>query len=120
MFTNSYAVDIYDGEKEPVITHGGTLTSKISLRVICEAIEKSAFVTSPYPVIISAEVHCGVVQQELIAVIMKQCFGDKLVDRRLDGSDSSTPLKALPSPQMLMYRILLKVGVTTPIILVLT
>lgn len=101
-------IDIYDGEKEPVITHGGTLTSKISLRVICEAIEKSAFVMSPYPVIISAEVHCGVVQQEAIAVIMKECFGEKLVDQRIDGSDPSEPLQALPSPQMLMYKILLK------------
>jgi hypothetical protein len=102
-------VDIYDGDKEPVITHGGTLTSKIPLRVICEAIEKSAFVTSPYPVIISAEVHCGVVQQRLVAEIMKDVFREKLVDERIDGTKASEPLKQLPSPRMLMNRILLKV-----------
>jgi hypothetical protein len=105
----SFIVDIYDGDKEPVITHGGTLTSKIPLRVICEAIEKSAFVTSPYPVIISAEVHCGVVQQHLIAEIMKDVFKEKLVVERIDGTKPSEPLKQLPSPRMLMNRILLKV-----------
>ncbi|KAG9023978.1 Phospholipase C, partial [Serendipita sp. 407] len=43
---------------EPIVTHGGTLTSSVSVRRICEAIERYAFVTSPYPVIISGEVHC--------------------------------------------------------------
>jgi Phosphatidylinositol-specific phospholipase C, X domain len=105
----SSIVDIYDGDKEPVITHGGTLTSKIPLRAICEAIEKSAFVTSPYPVIISAEVHCGVAQQRLVAEIMKDVFKEKLVDERIDGTKASEPLKQLPSPRMLMKRILLKV-----------
>jgi phosphatidylinositol phospholipase C, delta len=105
----SSIVDIYDGDREPVITHGGTLTSKIPLRVICEAIEKSAFVTSPYPVIISAEVHCGLVQQRLVAEIMKDVFKKKLVDERIDGTKAPEPLKELPSPRMLMNRILLKV-----------
>ena len=44
---------------EPIVTHGGTLTSSISVRRICEAIDRYAFVSSEYPVIISAEIHCG-------------------------------------------------------------
>jgi phosphatidylinositol phospholipase C delta len=44
---------------EPIVTHGGTLTSSLSARRICEAIERYAFVTSPYPVIISGELHCS-------------------------------------------------------------
>jgi phosphatidylinositol phospholipase C delta len=101
-----FAVDIYDGDKEPIITHGGTFTSKLPLRDICEAIAKHAFVKSPYPIIISAEIHCGLSQQDKVAEIMKQCFGDALVDRRLDGDFH---LKQLPSPEMLKGRILLKV-----------
>jgi phosphatidylinositol phospholipase C, delta len=66
-------------------------------------------VTSPYPVIISAEVHCGLVQQRLVAEIMKDVFREKLVDDRIDGTKASEPLKQLPSPRMLMNRILLKV-----------
>lgn len=42
---------------EPIVTHGGTLTSSLAVRHICEAIERYAFVTSPYPVIISGELH---------------------------------------------------------------
>ena len=56
-------VDIYDGDIEPMIFHGKTLTSKVSLRDVCHAVAKYAFVASPYPVIISAEVHCGLAQQ---------------------------------------------------------
>lgn len=100
------SVDIYDGEEEPVITHGGTLTSKISLRVICDAIAKYAFVASPYPIIISAEVHCGLPQQDMIASIMKSSFGEMLVDSPI--SDEKEIL-ALPSPEQLKHRILLKV-----------
>lgn len=44
---------------EPIVTHGGTLTSSLSVRRICEAIERYAFVSSQYPVIISGEIHCG-------------------------------------------------------------
>jgi phosphatidylinositol phospholipase C, delta len=44
---------------EPIVTHGGTLTSSLSVRRICEAIDRYAFVTSPYPIIISGELHCG-------------------------------------------------------------
>ena len=58
-------VDIYDGDTEPMIFHGKTLTSKVALRAICEAIAKYAFVTSPYPIVISAEIHCSLGQQEL-------------------------------------------------------
>jgi phosphatidylinositol phospholipase C delta len=100
------AVDIYDGDKEPIITHGGTLTSKVPLRDMCEAIAKHAFVKSPYPIIISAEIHCGLSQQDKVAEIMKQCFGDALVDKRLDGDLQGGQL---PSPEMLKRRILLKV-----------
>lgn len=44
---------------EPVVTHGGTLTSSLSVRHVCEAINRYAFVTSPYPIIISGELHCS-------------------------------------------------------------
>ncbi len=99
-------VDIYDGETEPVIYHGKTLTSKLSLRNICETIARYAFATSPYPIIISAEVHCSVPQQVMIASIMCDVFGDALVKAPANG-----PLKitVLPSPEDLKGKVLLKV-----------
>ena len=52
-------VDIYDGDKEPIIFHGKTFTTKVPLWQVCQPIAHYAFVTSPYPVIISAKVHCS-------------------------------------------------------------
>ena len=100
-------MDIYDGETEPVIYHGKTLTSKLSLRDICETIARYAFATSPYPIIISAEVHCGVAQQVMIANIMSEVFGDALVKAPVDGRPK---IEVLPSPEELKGRVLLKVG----------
>ena len=86
------------------------MTSKVPLRDICEAIDKYAFVTSPYPIIISAEVHCGLEGQDMIAEIMKATFGKKLVDAPILGHDLGGEDAMLPSPEQLKKRILLKVS----------
>ncbi|KAI5119985.1 hypothetical protein M0805_004430 [Coniferiporia weirii] len=101
----SVEIDIYDGETEPVIYHGKTLTSKVPLRDICQAIAKYAFVASPYPIIISAEVHCSVVQQDLTASIMRSVFGDALISAPVSARPHITEL---PSPEDLRGRVLLK------------
>jgi hypothetical protein len=100
------AVDIYDGDKEPVVYHGKTLTTKVSLREVCEAIVKYAFVVSPYPIIISAEVHCSVSQQDIMSSIMHEVFGESLVCAPVDGRPK---IEVLPSPEDLKGRVLLKV-----------
>lgn len=100
-----HTVDIYDGDREPMIFHGKTLTSKISLRDVCRAIKKYGFVSSPYPVIISAEIHCGLAQQDMMVEIMLSVFGDALVQAPVDGRP---PIHVLPSPEDLKGRILLK------------
>jgi phosphatidylinositol-specific phospholipase C-like protein len=99
-------VDIFDGDKEPVVYHGKTLTTKVPLRKACEAIAKYAFVVSPYPIIISAEVHCSVPQQDMIALIMREVFGESLVSAPVQDRPRIT---VLPSPEDLKGRILLKV-----------
>ncbi|PBK93995.1 1-phosphatidylinositol-4,5-bisphosphate phosphodiesterase 1 [Armillaria gallica] len=99
----SVEVDVFDGDDGPVIYHGKTLTTKVPLRKVCEAIMKYGFVTSPYPIIISAEVHCRLEQQDMIADIMLDVFGDALIQKRPDK-----PIKVLPSPEELKGRILLK------------
>lgn len=104
---NALSVDIYDGEDdEPVVYHGKTLTSEVTVRAVCEAIAKYAFVTSPYAVIISAEVHCGVQQQNKIVEIMTAVFGDSMIQEPVEGRPS---VDQLPSPEKLKGKILLKV-----------
>jgi phosphatidylinositol phospholipase C delta len=101
----SVEVDIYDGEVEPMIFHGKTLTSKVSLRNVCNAILKYGFVTTDYPIIISAEIHCGVAQQDMIVKIMSEVFGDALIRAPIHGRPK---IEALPSPEELKKCILLK------------
>ena len=103
-------MDIYDGDDgEPAITHGGTLTSTTTVREVAVAIAKYAFVSSPYPIIISAEVHCGLVQQKRLTEILAHTFGEALVVAPVDESHKEgDEVKCLPSPDQLKGRILLK------------
>ena len=88
-----------------MVFHGKTLTSKVSVRDTCVAIAKYAFVASPYPIIISAEIHCSVPQQEQLVAIMKEVFGEALVYAPVEGRPA---IVDLPSPEDLKGRVLLK------------
>ncbi|KAF2502646.1 PLC-like phosphodiesterase [Lophium mytilinum] len=97
-------VDCWDGsDGKPVVMHGRTLTKSIPFLDTIKVIAKYAFVSSPYPVIISLEVHCNPAQQEIMTQNMKAEFGDALL---LDPLDDS---KTLPSPEALKGKILVKV-----------
>lgn len=90
-----------------MIFHGKTLTSKVLLREVCAAIAKYGFVASPYPIIISAEVHCSVPQQNMLAQIMIKVFGDMLIRMPPEGLPSK--IDELPSPEALKGKIMFKV-----------
>jgi phosphatidylinositol phospholipase C, delta len=66
---------------------------------------KYGFVMSPYPIIISAEVHCGLTQQDMLANIMKNVFGDALISAPVDDRPK---IDVLPSPESLKGKVLLK------------
>ncbi|EKM79830.1 hypothetical protein AGABI1DRAFT_72480 [Agaricus bisporus var. burnettii JB137-S8] len=101
----SVELDIYDGDDEPVIYHGKTFTSKVPLRDICRGIHQYAFAVSPYPIIISAEIHCGLHGQEQIVEVMTEIFGDSLVQVPIESRQA---LEQLPSPEQLKHKILFK------------
>ncbi|CAG5127270.1 unnamed protein product, partial [Candidula unifasciata] len=101
-------LDCWDGEDgSPIIYHGHTLTTKISFKGVVEAINRSAFVTSPYPIILSIENHCSLPQQQKMAQIFLSVFGDKLVTDFLFDTDFLDDPQ-LPSPNQLKYKILIK------------
>lgn len=95
-------VDVHNGEIDPVVTHANTITSTVPILDVCQAIKKYAFVASPYPVILSLEVRCSVEQQERLAKIIKDVFGDLLVTEQLEG------IEGIPSPEDLKGRVLVK------------
>uniref|UniRef100_A0A8C7GFH3 Phosphoinositide phospholipase C n=1 Tax=Oncorhynchus kisutch TaxID=8019 RepID=A0A8C7GFH3_ONCKI len=104
----SVELDCWDGDDGiPIIYHGHTLTTRIPFKDVVEAVNRSAFVTSDLPVMLSIENHCSLPQQRKMANIFKTVFGDKLVTKFLFESDfSDDPL--LPSPWQLRGKILLK------------
>lgn len=57
-----------------------------------------------YPVILSIEDHCSVVQQRNMATHFKKVFGDLLLTKPVDSN-----AEELPSPYQLRRKILIKV-----------
>ncbi|CEQ42345.1 SPOSA6832_04140 [Sporobolomyces salmonicolor] len=102
-------LDVWDGDDgSPIVTHGLTLTSKIPARTVLQAIAQYAFLASPFPVILSVEVHCEVEQQDKLANILKETLGERLVSKRLDEMERDKDLERLPSPMELKGKFLLK------------
>ncbi|XP_046895534.1 LOW QUALITY PROTEIN: 1-phosphatidylinositol 4,5-bisphosphate phosphodiesterase gamma-1 [Hypomesus transpacificus] len=97
-------LDCWDGpDGMPVIYHGHTLTTKIKFCDVLTTIKEHAFVTSDYPVILSIEDHCSIVQQRNMATFFKKVFGDMLLTKAVDISADG-----LPSPSQLRRKILIK------------
>lgn len=90
---------------EPRVLHGHTATRSVSFRSVCDTIGKYAFKTSDLPVIVSLEIHTNPEQQQMMVDIMRESWGDYLVDNSADINDS-TPL---PSLESLRNKILIKV-----------
>lgn len=100
-------LDTWDGpEGDPIIKHGGTLTSSILFLDVIKAIKTFGFVTSPYPVVLSIENHCSLQQQRRMAIMMRGIFGDMLLDAN-EGYYSRSDI-LLESPEELKEKILVK------------
>ncbi|KAM4018095.1 1-phosphatidylinositol 4,5-bisphosphate phosphodiesterase beta-3 [Anomaloglossus baeobatrachus] len=95
-------------DEEPFITHGFTMTTEIPFKEVIEAIAESAFKTSPFPVILSFENHVdSAKQQAKMAEYCRNIFGDALLIEPLEKYPLQ-PGVALPSPQELLGKILVK------------
>ena len=68
-------------------------------------IAKFAFIVTPYPLVLSMEIHCGTEQQHKMAKIFRDVLGRALLLENLPGFQEG----CLPSPEDLKYKILLKV-----------
>lgn len=98
-------LDCWDGDNgEPIIYHGHTVTSKITLEDTVECIAKYAITDeNPYPVILSIENHCSIPQQTRMAQIFQKYLGDKLLVCPVSKYE-----RKLPSPEALKGKIILK------------
>ncbi len=98
-------IDCWDGpDGRPIVLHGRTMTSSVLFSDCISVIGKYAFTESPYPLILSLEVHCNPEQQQAMVQIMTTELGDRLVTE-----PDMTDVLRLPSPEELRHRILVKV-----------
>ncbi|CAL1281932.1 unnamed protein product [Larinioides sclopetarius] len=97
-------LDTWDGpDGEPIIFHGYTLTSRIFLRDVLEAIKKYAFRASQYPIILSIENHCTLPYQVKMAEHFTNILGEYLYTDPI-GEDE----EEFPSPETLARKIFIK------------
>ena len=98
-------LDCWDGhDGEPLVYHGYTMTSKIRFFDVVQVIREYAFKASEFPVILSIENHCSLVQQRRMAVILKEVLKNSLLTEPLQGIG----MQSIPSPKQLAYKILVK------------
>ncbi|XP_037793332.1 1-phosphatidylinositol 4,5-bisphosphate phosphodiesterase delta-4-like [Penaeus monodon] len=98
-------LDLWDGDDgEPIIYHGHTLTSKITLAdVLRDGIKLYAFEASPYPVILSIENHLSLDQQRTMVKLMKDILGDMLATDPVPDD-----ITVIPSPEALKNKIIVR------------
>ena len=105
------AVDIEDRRDgvasyvQPVITHGGTLTTSITFADVLEGIREHAFENSSMPVILSFENHCCQEQQKVMAEALIHIFRNNGL---LLEPDMNNKVHVLPSPEELRNKIIIK------------
>lgn len=105
----SVELDCWDGPNNvPQITHGRTLTSRVPFQDVISAISRYAFVTSPYPLILSLEVHADPPQQEVMARILRDTLGEMLLSQPLGSQATPGVDDELPSPEALKFKVLVK------------
>ena len=98
-------IDCWDGaDGRPVVMHGRTMTTSVLFADCITVISKYAFVSSPYPLILSLEVHCNPSQQQIMVDTMVKEFGERLLRESI-----MTNKLQLPSPEDLKNKILIKV-----------
>ena len=95
---------------EPIVMHGYTFTHPVGFREVCQAIREVAFETTCLPLIISLGVHADQEQQEVMVQIMKQEWGELLVDK----PSEQCPSGMMPKLDDLRNKILVKVKRASP------
>uniref|UniRef100_A0ACB8G067 Inactive phospholipase C-like protein 1 n=1 Tax=Sphaerodactylus townsendi TaxID=933632 RepID=A0ACB8G067_9SAUR len=104
MSCRSIELDVCDGpDNEPIICNRNSMTSPLAFCYVIEVINKLAFVSSEYPLILCLGNHCSIQQQKVMVQQMKKVFGNKLY--------TDIPLSSeayLPSPEKLKMKIIIK------------
>jgi len=98
-------IDCWPGSSSPIVTHGHTWCTAEKFEAVAEAISECAFVNSELPVILSLEMHCNTQQRNMLAKMLVENIGDRLLKFIEFGASSRMTLL---SPVDLTRRVLVK------------
>ncbi|CAF0929758.1 unnamed protein product [Rotaria sordida] len=105
-------VHCFDGPDGQPLIHNGTLTSRIPLSEVLQVIENYGFEKTNYPLILCMEIQCSINQQERVAQLLIEIFGEKILFDHLSLSVNmdinSNKYRPLPSPNDLCGKIIIK------------
>ncbi|CAD6946737.1 unnamed protein product [Tilletia laevis] len=102
----SVEIDCWPGkDNAPEVRHGLSLITPVPFVDVVETLSRYAFVSNPYPLIVSLELHIDPPQQDEVARILRERLGDVLLTEALPGR---TEDGMLPSPEDLKGKILIK------------
>ncbi|GFO43402.1 1-phosphatidylinositol 4,5-bisphosphate phosphodiesterase gamma-1-like [Plakobranchus ocellatus] len=97
-------LDCWDGtDGKPIITHGRSFTSKIKFSDVVYTIKEHAWEVSEYPLVLSIENHCSLLQQRFMAALLKEVFQDELLTKPIDPNE-----QCLPPPSKLKRKVIIK------------
>lgn len=106
-------LDCWDGPAKSVVVYHGhsftRLTTSVAFGDVIDAVQKYAFISTPYPLILSLEIRCSEAAQLNIVSILRTTLAGVLVTEPIHENSKHT----LPSPEELKHRILIKVKGTT-------
>lgn len=73
-------IDVHDGENGPIVKHGFTVTASVDFEDVIKIIAEFCFENEPHsPIILSIENHCEPANQYVMAEIMEEYLGKRIL-----------------------------------------